>query len=111
MALPCYQVKEKNQMTDDLKGQKLRPVVTGESGQLFQPKLLPRLRETLRLCRYSLKMEKDYLWAWQFVFSSPTPDDVRERPLWRTEANGRNVVEADAAWRSIFGSRMASPGR
>ena len=48
-------------MTDDLKGQQLRPVVTGESGQLFQPKLLPRLSETLRLRRYSSNTEKAYV--------------------------------------------------
>ena len=82
-------------MTNDLNGQQPGPVVAGELGQLFQPKLLPRLRETLRLLRYRLKREKVYLWAWQFVFPSPTPYDARERPLRRTDANGWNVVEAD----------------
>ena len=45
-------------MTNDLTGQQPRPVVAGELGQLFQPKLLSRLRETLRLRRYKLKTEK-----------------------------------------------------
>ena len=68
-------------MTNELNGQQPRPVAAGELRQLFQPKLLPRLRETLRLRRYSLKREKVYLWAWQFVSPSPTPYDARERPL------------------------------
>ena len=48
-------------MTNDLKGQQLQPVVAGELGHLFQPKLLPSLRETLRLRRYSLKTEKAHV--------------------------------------------------
>ena len=69
-------------MTSDLNGQQPRPVVAGELRQLFQPKVFPRLRETLRLRRY-------------MVFPSPTRDNVRERSLWRRDANARNVVEAD----------------
>ena len=37
MAVPCYQAKEKYQLTNDLNGQQPRPVVAGELGQLFQP--------------------------------------------------------------------------
>ena len=48
-------------MTNDPNGPQPRPVVAGELGQLFQPKLLPRLRETLRFRRYSLKTEKAYV--------------------------------------------------
>lgn len=35
-----------------------KPDVASASGQLFRPKLIPRLREALRLRRYSLKTEK-----------------------------------------------------
>lgn len=45
-------------MTKNLMCAQRRIVVAGESGQLFQPRLLPRLREALRFRRYSLKTEK-----------------------------------------------------
>ena len=55
-------------MTNNLMGQQPRPIVAGELGQLFQPKLLPRLRETLRLRRYSLKTEKAYVqWVRRYI--------------------------------------------
>ena len=55
-------------MTNDLKGQQPRPVLAGELGQLFQPKLLSRLRETLRFHRYSLKTEKAYVqWVRRYI--------------------------------------------
>ena len=88
--------------TAPMLGQQPRPIVAEELGQLFQPKLLPRLRETLRLRRYSLKTEKAHVQRvrrYIHFHGKQHPQQMgaiaRERPLWRTDANGRNVVEAD----------------
>lgn len=42
-------------MGTDLMSEHVLSVVAGISGQLFQPKLIPRLREALRFRRYSLR--------------------------------------------------------
>jgi hypothetical protein len=44
-------------MTIDLASALPRPDAVDVSGQLFQPKLIPRLGEALRFRRYSLKTE------------------------------------------------------
>ena len=70
MALPYYQVMEKYQMGNNFMGGHTLPVVTGISGQLFQPKLIPRLHEALRFRRYSFKTEKAYV-QWVTLYLLP----------------------------------------
>lgn len=56
-------------MGTDLISEHVLPVVAGISGQLFQPKLIPRLREALRFRRYSLKTEKAYVqWVRRYIY-------------------------------------------
>lgn len=55
-------------MTIDLTFALSRPDALGVSGQLFQPKLIPRLHEALRFRRYSLKTEKAYVqWVRRYI--------------------------------------------
>lgn len=56
-------------MTIDLTSALSRPDAASVSGQLFQPRLIPRLREALRFRRYSLKTEKAYVqWVRRYIY-------------------------------------------
>ena len=87
-------------MTIDLTSELARPDAAGVSGQLFQPRLIPRLREALRVRRYSLKTEKAYVqWVRRYIYfhGKRHPQDmgaVEVTAFLNHLANARHVAAA-----------------
>ena len=87
-------------MTIDLTFELSRPDAAGVSCQLFQPRLIPRLRAALRLRRYSLRTEKAYVqWVRRYILfhGKRHPQDmgaVEVTAFLNHLANARHVAAA-----------------
>jgi len=87
-------------MTIDLTSALSRPDAIGASGQMFQPRLIPRTREELRIRRYSLKTEKAYVqWIRRYIHfhGKRHPQDmgaVEVTAFLKHLANARQVAAA-----------------